>query len=76
MRHQLNTHPIRTLAALLVLAFGFFQLSASGQPGTYWENGPTWLGSTGWILFLVTALSFVVSAVYLVVRRSRARRTA
>lgn len=75
MRHQLTTHPIRSLAVLLVLAFGFFQLSASGQSGTYWENGPGWLGSTGWILFLITALTFVVSAVYLVVRRTR-RRTA
>jgi hypothetical protein len=76
MRHQLVDHPIRTLAALLVLAFGFFMLSASGQSGTYWENGPAWVGSTGWILFLLTALAFVVSAVYLAVRRSRARRTA
>jgi len=73
MRHQLTDHPIRSLAALLVLAFGFFQLSASGQPGTYWENGPGWLGSMGWILFLLTALTFIVSAVYLVVRRARRR---
>jgi Zn-dependent protease with chaperone function len=76
MRHQLVEHPIRTLAALLVLAFGFFMLSASGQSGTFWENGPGWLGSTGWILFLLTALTFVVSAIYLVVQRTRARRTA
>lgn len=76
MRRQLVNHPIRTLAVLLVLAFGFFQLSASGQPGTYWQNGPSWLGSTGWILFLVCALAFLVSAGYLVVRRVRTRRTA
>ena len=75
MRHQLIDHPIRSLAALLVLAFGFFQLSASGQHGTYWQDGPGWLGSTGWILFLLTALTFVVSVVYLVVHRTR-RRTA
>ncbi|MBO0846395.1 MAG: hypothetical protein J2P22_13370 [Nocardioides sp.] len=75
MRHQLVDHPIRTLATQLALAFGFM-LSASGQSGTFWENGRTWLGSTGWILFLLTALGFLVSLIYLVVRRSRARRTA
>ena len=75
MHHQLVDHPIRTLAALLVLAFGFFMLSASGQQGTYWEDGPSWLGSAGWILFLLTALTFVASAVYLVVRRARTGRT-
>jgi len=74
MRHQLLTHPVASLAALLVLAFGFFMLSASGQSGTFWENGPSWLGSIGWICFLLTALTFLVSAGYIVVRR--ARRTA
>jgi len=74
MRHQLLTHPVTSLAALLVLAFGFFMLSASGQSGTFWENGPSWLGSIGWICFLLTALTFLVSAGYIVVRR--ARRTA
>lgn len=74
MRHQLVTHPFTSLAALLVVAFGFFMLSASGQSGTFWENGPSWLGSIGWFCFLLTALTFIVSAVYLVVRR--ARRTA
>jgi hypothetical protein len=76
MRRQLTTHPIRTLAGLLVLAFGLFQLSASGQPGTYWENGPGWLGGIAWILFLLTTLTFLVSAGYLAVRTVRARRTA
>lgn len=76
MRQQLAVHPIRSLAALLVLAFGFFMISASGQSGTYWENGPGWLGSIGWIMFLLSALTFVVTAAYLVIRRTRARRTA
>jgi hypothetical protein len=76
MRHQLTTHPIRSLAVLLVLAFGFFQLSASGQHGTYCENGPGWLGSIGWICFLITALTFLVSVGYLVVRRTRSQRPA
>jgi len=74
MRHQLLTHPVTSLAALLVLAFGFFMLSASGQSGTFWENGPSWLGSIGWICFLLTALTFLVSAGYIGLRR--ARRTA
>jgi hypothetical protein len=76
MRHQLTTHPIRTLAALLVLAFGFFMLSASGQSGTYWENGPGWLGSIAWPFFLLSSLAFVVCAVVLVLRAVRGGRTA
>jgi len=76
MRHRLVQHPVTSLAGLLILAFGFFMLSASGQSGTFWENGPAWLGSVGWVCFLLTALAFVVSAVYLVVRRTRSRRTA
>jgi uncharacterized protein involved in cysteine biosynthesis len=73
MRHQLVKHPITSLAALLVLAFGFFMLSASGQSGTYWEDGPAWLGSIGWICFLLSALTFLVTAGYLLVRRVRRR---
>lgn len=68
MSSQINRHPVRNLAGLLVLAFCFFMLSASGQPGTFWSNGPTWLGSTGWICFLLTALTFILYAVYSLVR--------
>jgi hypothetical protein len=74
--HQLASHPIRTLGGLLVLAFVFFMLSASGQSGTFWENGPGWLGSIGWFCFLLTGLIFVVSAVSFVVRRARTGRPA
>jgi hypothetical protein len=73
---QLQTHLLRTLAALLLLAFGFFMLSASGQDGAGWEDGPTWLGNLGWFAFLITALAFVVAGVYTLVRRTRSRRTA
>lgn len=76
MRHQISTHPIRSLATLLVVAFAFFMLSASGQSGTFWEDGPAWLGSIGWFCFLLSALAFVVSAAYFTVRGVRARRTA
>ena len=76
MRRQLVEHPLPTLAALLVLAFGFFMLSAAGQPGSYWENGPGWLGTIAWICFLLSALVFLVSAGYLLIRRARGRRSA
>jgi hypothetical protein len=74
--HQLRNHPLRTLAGLLVLAFALFQLSASGQPGTYWENGPGWLGSIAWIAFLIAALAFVAGAVYTLVRVAVGHRRA
>lgn len=76
MRNVLD-HPIRTLAALLVLAFVLFMLSASGQPDTFWKSGPSWLGGIGWIGFLLTALTFVVFAVVSIGRyAARGRRTA
>ncbi|HEX7716584.1 MAG TPA: hypothetical protein VF416_04800 [Marmoricola sp.] len=72
--HQLKEHPLRTLSGLLVVAFCFFMLSASGQDGSYWENGPSWLGNTGWLAFLVTMLLFLAGVVYSVVRRVRSDR--
>jgi hypothetical protein len=75
--NQLRNHPLRTLGGLLVLAFALFQISASGQPGTYWESGPGWLGNIAWFGFLVAALAFLVCGIYTVVRvASRGRRTA
>ena len=56
------------------MAFCFFMLSASGQHGTFWENGPCWLGSTGWFAFLITMLLFLTAAAYTVVRRVRSSR--
>jgi len=73
MRHQITNHPIRTLALLLVLAFAFFNLSAAGQPGTYWSDGPAWVGNPSWILFLLSALAFIVIGALTVVRVVRAR---
>jgi hypothetical protein len=74
VRQQLNLHPIRSLGVILVAAIGFFLLSASGQEGTSWSDGPGWLGSIGWFTFLVLALAFIVSAGYIAVHR--VRRTA
>ncbi len=80
MRHfvkiQVQEHPIRTEAVLLVLAFGFFMLSAAGQPGSGWEDGPKWIGDPSWFIFLALALSFLVVGAVAVVRRLRARAAA
>jgi hypothetical protein len=72
---QLRTHPIRTLGGLLVLALALFMLSASGQPGTYWEDGPEWLGAICWFAWLIVALVFLVAAGYSVVRSVTRNRT-
>jgi hypothetical protein len=65
---QLHRHPLRTLAGMLLLALGLFLLSASGAPGTYWSNGPVWLGDVGWFGWMIVFLLFVVAAVYSAVR--------
>jgi hypothetical protein len=65
-----------TLKSMLVLfAAGvvLFVLSASGQPGSYWQGGPSWLGTIGWIGFLICLLLLVVSGAYLLVSRIRHR---
>ncbi|MFZ2015061.1 MAG: hypothetical protein WAV00_14660 [Nocardioides sp.] len=71
MVRQLTTHPIRSLASLLAVAFCFFMLSAAGQSDSFWQNGPGWLGAIGWFAFLLTALVFLVAVGYVVVRRLR-----
>ena len=72
---RLTIHPLRHLAVLLGVAFGFFMLSASGQEGTFWSNGPSWLGGISWFAFMLTALAFIVYGVLclvsLVTRRTR-----
>lgn len=71
---HLHNHPLRTLAALLVLALVLFLISASGQSGTFWSDGPSWLGTIGWFGFLITALVFVLAAIYSVARAVRRPR--
>jgi hypothetical protein len=73
MRHQLTDHPLRSLALLLALAFAFFLLSASGQPGAGWEQGPRWLGDTAWFAFLATDLVFLLVAALGITRFVRSR---
>jgi hypothetical protein len=72
MRHQLTTHPIRTLGGLLAVAFVLFMLS--GIPAL--KNAHGWnladaLGYVTWLGFLLTFLVFLVSTGYVVVRRNR-----
>lgn len=73
MRNLVHDHALPVLGALLVAAFCFFMLSASGQPGTFWSDGPGWLGTIGWFTFLALVLLFVLTAVYAVVLGVRRR---
>ncbi len=73
---QLDRYPIRTLGALLVLAFVLFMLS--GIPTLKDASSGVWLivGDITWFGFLLTALTFVVTGVVVMVRRLGHRRTA
>jgi len=67
-------HPTRrSTVVLLAAAIVFFVLSASGQPGQYWESGPEWLGLISWFGFLICALLLIVSGLYALVSRIRDR---
>lgn len=73
---QLDQHPFRSLGGLLVLAFVLFMLSASGQPGTYWSDGPGWLGEICWFAWMIAFLAFVGAGITTLVRRLSGRRSA
>ena len=70
---MINRHPRRVLVTLVVLAAVFFAL---GGPGRNDTSGP-WMYISGlaFIAFLLTALTFVVLAGYLLAGRLRERRT-
>jgi hypothetical protein len=74
---QLTHHPLRTLAGLLALAFVLFMLSGipalkDAKHGVYLV-----LGDICWFGFLLTALVFVVSGLFVLARlATRSRRTA
>jgi hypothetical protein len=60
--------PTRTSTlVLLAAAVVLFVLSASGQAGTYWASGPSWLGDIGWYGFMVCALLLIASGLYAIV---------
>ena len=63
----------KSTIGLFVAAVALFLVSASGQSGTYWENGPHWLGAIGWFGFLISVLLLVVSGVIAIVSRVRHR---
>lgn len=66
--------PTRTSTlVLLAAAVVLFVLSASGQQGSYWAGGPSWIGDIGWYGFMVCALLLVASGLYLVAMSFRGR---
>jgi hypothetical protein len=72
MRRQLNTHPIRTLAGLLAVAFVLFMIS--GIPAIKRAHGWTLadvVGFFAWFGFLLVFLTFVICAAYVAIRRVR-----
>lgn len=75
--HQLDHHPLRTLGAMLALAFVLFMLSGipalrDAKHGVYLV-----LGDICWFGFLLTALAFIVGGLFVLVRMAtRSRRTA
>lgn len=73
---MVKRHPFRSLGAVVGAAFVFFMLSASGHPGSYWANGPEWLGNIGWFAFLLCLLAFIGLAIYLPIAKRRERRRA
>ncbi len=77
MRHHLTSHPIRTLTALLALAFVLFMVSGipTIRNATGWNLADA-IGFIAWFGFLITALAFLVSAAYVAVRGVRGRKTA
>jgi protein-S-isoprenylcysteine O-methyltransferase Ste14 len=67
-------HPARALLTVVGAMVIFFLLSASGQPGTFWSSGPSWLGTLGWTAFLIGAVVLIGLCVYLAVHRLSAGR--
>jgi protein-S-isoprenylcysteine O-methyltransferase Ste14 len=64
---------LKAMLALVAAGAVLFIVSASGQAGTYWESGPSWLGAVGWFGFLACLLLLMVSGLYLLVARIRHR---
>jgi len=54
----------KSTLTLLAVGVVLFVLSASGQPGGYWEGGPSWLGTISWFGFLICLLLLVGSGLY------------
>lgn len=70
---RIFNRPKVAYVVLIVAIVGFFALSAVGQHDdrtTDW----TWLGNTGWAMFLLSILATIVYTVALVVRSVLRRR--
>jgi hypothetical protein len=70
---MIKDHPFRVLGAWVALMAALFLLSASGQPDTFWSNGPTWLGTLGWTGFGLSVLGLIGLCVYLSITKLRTR---
>ena len=73
---QLDLHPIRALAGLLVLAFVLFTLSGIPTLRDATSGGWFVVGNITWFGFLISALLFVVAGIVVVVRRVAHRSAA
>ncbi|HET8604515.1 MAG TPA: hypothetical protein VFM09_11340 [Marmoricola sp.] len=73
---QLDHHPLRTLAGLLVLAFVLFMLSGVPAIKDAKSGIDLVIGDITWFGFLLAALAFLVVGAVIVVRAARRRRPA
>jgi hypothetical protein len=57
--------PLSKVALVLLVAGAvLFALAPIGQDdGSYWSDGPGWLGAIGWFGFLLCALGLVVTGI-------------
>lgn len=76
MRHQLDKHPIRSLATLLVAAFCSFMLSGIPQFRDAKHGVNLVIGDVFWFGFLILALLFIVTGAVVLVRTAMSRRVA
>jgi hypothetical protein len=70
---MINRHPSRVLLTLVVLAAVFFALGAPGRNDT--SGAWMYISGLSFIAFLLTVLTFLVLAGYLLAVRLRERRT-
>lgn len=74
---RLFERPKAVYVGLVVGIVAFFALSAVGNSGTDAQNKASsvgWIGSIGWVLFLLTVLATILFTVALVVRSFLRRR--
>lgn len=67
---RLREHQTRTLGGLIAVAFVLFMCSGIPALKNATHGVNFWLGNVCWFGFLLTALAFVVTAVYAVVQRN------